>query len=621
MKNRTILSEVRDASYKQLCKSSILTKRYSKLRLRIMLNRGIKKILIKDIEAGFASGSYCCADRTLTFYYNKDKEPLTIEYIVENAEIFETMIHEAIHALLRNLRGTGLDRIMISKEIPGGTKNNEIFEIIGVGFNEGYTNWILETTGLESDSYDLLTEINRQIAMCIGSDAMMKLASCSHSKFFKRLNMSKVEGIQFLRQMDEIYYIEESIAEMFSMQDYLSEVIQYLSNPESKDDEYFKEIKQQEEMIEETAIYKQLFSEEILEQLYALYDQEAKGSNVTQEKLDVYKQLLETLDTEYIANEEKRIGILAEMVETKILQQLVEQKMDNPKTPEEFHRLWQILQSGKNVLNIYDSKCNAFKELRKKANSKLSQFVGQIYRNTQRIFQNGSITGQGLKRQCNNIAKLIGEEQFKSNHKIREAFINFIAQKSEHVAENRAMIRYIIKYDLYDKSSDLYTKRTKSGKYIIFCNGEVDGIIDENGISSRRYDEDEIEYVEDTDFEKLMIATNAFYEDKTKQGSEYADLYEIGKTFILEENGHHEFYDINDGKNPTVTRAEFTTSEPIRSMFEEERNIGNNEEHQQASKDIKRGQLIDNIRVVLNRKKNVEDSRQVISVTSTEIDR
>ena len=111
----------------------------------------------------------------------------------------------------------------------------------------------------------------------------------------------------------------------------------------------------------------------------------------------------------------------------------------------------------------------------------------------------------------------------------------------------------------------------------------------------------------------------------------YSNLYEIGKIFIYENNEHYEFFDIIDGENPTVKRAELLTQEPIRSIFEEDKNVTNlpvysensifariraqfakiiGREKVSSSKiqeDIQndvRKQLINSVRVVLDKKKD-----------------
>ena len=99
-----------------------------------------------------------------------------------------------------------------------------------------------------------------------------------------------------------------------------------------------------------------------------------------------------------------------------------------------------------------------------------------------------------------------------------------------------------------------------------------EGIIDEKGDCGRLVQDDDVEYSDNTDFSKLEMVKSRFYKHKMKQNT-YSNLYEIGKIFIYENNEHYEFFDIIDGENPTVKRAELLTQEPIRSIFEEEKNV------------------------------------------------
>lgn len=571
MENKKTLREIRKTAYEQLCKSDVLVKKYSKIGLKTLLHKGIKNV---NLEArainGKGAGAYSCEDRLLTIFYNQGEKKPTINTIKK--ELYETLIHEAIHATLRNYRGTGLDRLMIGKEIPGGALDNQRFEVIGVGFNEGYTNWILETTGLTATSYDFLTEINRQIALCIGQDRMISFSSGSHNELFRQLNMSKIEGTQFLRMLDEIYYAEDLEREMFELQEYLEDVISYLTNDENRTEEWLQELESQKQALRKNTIYKCLFSEEIQEKLDDLYGEEYDGIDTSADRLEIYKKLLEKLNTEYIEQEDEKISIIAGLVEDKILQKLVIKIMDDPETPEDMYRLLRVLDSGRDILSIYDSNSELLDDLLKDATEKLSPFMKKIYNEIEQMLQKGKITGHDLEKQCNNIIDLIGKDRFEDSFRIRNSLAGHIAKSTANIDENRAMINYIIKYNLYDQAAALSVQKTKSGTYIIFCNGVIDGIIDEKGHSGRLFQDDDVEYSDNTDFSKLEMVKSRFYKYKMKQNT-YSNLYEIGKIFIYENNEHYEFFDIIDGENPTVKRAELLTQEPIRSIFEEEKNV------------------------------------------------
>lgn len=144
--------------------------------LRMFLsNKAIKRRLDKNIQSLFfgdknrnALGTYDFIGKKINLYLG---ENVTQEEITNNKNI-STIIHEAVHALLRNRYGTGM--LFIKPVIDEGLQKIHTpkadFPEIGRGLNEGFTNWVVQQSGLETNSYVNLTEIISIIYTCIGAE-------------------------------------------------------------------------------------------------------------------------------------------------------------------------------------------------------------------------------------------------------------------------------------------------------------------------------------------------------------------------------------------------------------------------------------------------------------------
>ncbi len=136
----------------------------------------IKKVCITEKKKEITiCGRYDSKEESVTLFLEPEiLEEFSYMYIEDNDECRSTIVHEAIHALLkRNLNGTGL--LVLIKS------NDEI----GRAINEGYTEWILRKVGLGediSDLYEIFLNDVQKIELAIGEQNTMKLGK--RTKYF-----------------------------------------------------------------------------------------------------------------------------------------------------------------------------------------------------------------------------------------------------------------------------------------------------------------------------------------------------------------------------------------------------------------------------------------------------
>lgn len=96
---------------------------------------------------------------------------------------------------------------------------------------------------MRTTTYELLTSLNRQIEICLDEDKMAKFAKGNFSQIFKALNMEEAYGIEFFRQLDEIYYEERKIGDINRVANYIKTKIDFLQKETKLTEEEKKEKK------------------------------------------------------------------------------------------------------------------------------------------------------------------------------------------------------------------------------------------------------------------------------------------------------------------------------------------------------------------------------------------
>ncbi len=214
----------------------VFVKTFGKKFARKMLALNLEKVYTN--EKSDKGGYYDIKDFTITICKSgKNGELLKSKDIEEDDHLQETILHEAVHAILRQLKQKCNKMGIIS-----GTGIFEIYED-GIerarGFNEGLTNWIVEKAGIKTNTYKNLTNIAKQIEIAIGKEETMKICKGDvKGNVAKRLNMDFYECIEFLAINDHLYFEEKRMQKCEKVQEILAKIrnkdVLYISNEEIK---------------------------------------------------------------------------------------------------------------------------------------------------------------------------------------------------------------------------------------------------------------------------------------------------------------------------------------------------------------------------------------------------
>ena len=152
-------------------------------------------------------GYYLREDKSITICISgKDGNLLTPQDLDNNEVIKEVGLHECIHAILERtkkeckkygiIEGTGILEKRINNE------SNESYEI-GRGLNEGYTEWMCEKAGFETQAFKELVDFVRLIEFAIGTEKTMEFGKGNiNRRFPKLLNMS-IDSINYLLSVSD----------------------------------------------------------------------------------------------------------------------------------------------------------------------------------------------------------------------------------------------------------------------------------------------------------------------------------------------------------------------------------------------------------------------------------
>lgn len=219
---------------------------------------------------------------------------LTTEDIEQNQNIQATILHELIHAILRRTKlecqlygiesGTG-----ICEEYKNGTQ-------LGLGLNEGLTNWICKKAGVNVTGYKRLTNFVRILELATDEETIMRLGKGNVLKTMPRLlGVSKEKCINWLSKSDHIYVLEQQ-------NDYLISIKKILNDYRNLDN------LPKEEREEATRKYIELqrnpeYAETIYENPeYEEYLEEIDGEDTIEEEIEYINRKIEEYESQIEEN-------------------------------------------------------------------------------------------------------------------------------------------------------------------------------------------------------------------------------------------------------------------------------------------------------------------------------
>lgn len=196
-------------------KSRLFARTFGKGFAKEKLKLNLDKVYIDEFNSGIY-GCYKQKDKSITIYSQEPNKDISIEDIENSESIKETVLHEALHAILERT-----SRECALYDIDRGTGAGEVYKDkskLGTGLNEGLTTWILVKIGVKADGYLILLNTLNMLELAIGEEKVMRFGKGNiKGNIAKQLSMSYDEckdlltlldkELSRIRKLDEVNYI------------------------------------------------------------------------------------------------------------------------------------------------------------------------------------------------------------------------------------------------------------------------------------------------------------------------------------------------------------------------------------------------------------------------------
>lgn len=185
------------------------------------LNDNLREVYTNE-KSSTSSGYYDFADKSITLCESGVDDKLLAPEDIDSSENKKaTILHEAIHAILRKLKEECEEIGVV--DVTGIMESYKDDSELGRGLNEGLTNWIVEKAGLKPNGYETLTNVIRMLELAIGSERVMNLGKGSiHDNIQNTLGITEKDTTNLLVITDEYYNTSEIYEKMIEITSILS---------------------------------------------------------------------------------------------------------------------------------------------------------------------------------------------------------------------------------------------------------------------------------------------------------------------------------------------------------------------------------------------------------------
>lgn len=573
------LEEFKEIVYEYFKKNNFLGMFLSDREIKRRLDKNIKNLYIGDRNRN-ALGSYNFFEKTINLYLGENIEK---DELVSDKNI-STIIHEAVHALFKHRYGTGM--LFIKPKIDDGLQKifspKADFSEIGRGLNEGFTNWVVQQSGIETNSYRNLTEIISIIYTCIGAEKMIPFASCNYKKICNSLHMSTNFGIEFIRQTDELSFLEERLGKINDILAYF-EGMQKILQTRNKE-EYEELIKKYGDLVESDILSDILEPEEKEKMIQILLGEDLLDESKTEEVSKFIYDKMEILKEIWKGPEILRKNYLISDIIDKLLQSFILNRLEEPETLEEYERLSEVLESIRYLINKNEIKeePNLWKEISTRINTRTNEALKTILDASREEIKNGTISGSFFEQELKKLITLYSlDRDPETLANGVSSFINLITKNSNFPQEQKTLIKYAISNNRVKDLPHLSIRTTKSGKSIILNGSLMIGVIDRRKDDfvqykkSFRLEKDE-SYKDkadwtiniDTDINSLARKFEELRNIKMKENPD-TKIYILEGIVAFQTKEGYQFYEVTEGKDAGIVPAQFNTAQFVESMVEE----------------------------------------------------
>ena len=581
MSNQISLEELKQIVYKYFEKNNFLKMFLSDREIKNRLDKNIINLFLGDKNRSVL-GSYDCTKKTINLFLgeNVEKDELLSEKNIE------TIIHEAVHALFRHRYGTGMFFIkpIIDEGLQRIFNPKADFPEIGRGLNEGFTNWVVQQSGLETNSYINLTEIISIIYACIGAEKMIPFASCNYKKICNSLHMSRDFGIEFIRQADELSFSERKLGK-------INDILAYFTGMQkvfqTRNKEEYKELLKNYGNLAKLDIFSDIIEPEEQEKMIqVLLGEDLPNESTIEEISKFIYDKIEMIEERWKKPEVLRKKYLVSSVIDKLSQSLILNRLDEPETIEDYEKLAEILDSIRFLIkeNEIEEVPESCIEIGTKINTISNEALRSILDATREETKNGTISSSFFEQELKKLITLYsldGRPETLENG--ISSFINLITENSNLPQEQKILIKYAISNNRVKDLPHLSIRTTKSGKSIILNGSLMIGVIDKRKDDFVQYkksfrlekgenykDKADWTISMDTDISSLARQFEKLKNKKMKENPD-TKIYILEGIVAFQTKDGYQFYEVTEGKDAGIIPAKFNTDKFIESMIEERR--------------------------------------------------
>lgn len=223
MENEEIRQYLIDFVVKTLSECDAFSRIYGKEFVEGQLNKNVEKVITNVFSERKVKAAYNPTIKAIILLSDsKDSPPMTIQDIEGNKILKHNILHEALHAIFelnkeehqsKGLKcGIGLDEVYLDGKQ------------VGIGLNEGLTEWICQKAGYGCVSYFSEYNIVRLLELAIGEENVMRLAQGNiNGSAEQLLGLEREEYLYVLSLIDKIY---DNEIEAFSIEDDIDNTLQ-----------------------------------------------------------------------------------------------------------------------------------------------------------------------------------------------------------------------------------------------------------------------------------------------------------------------------------------------------------------------------------------------------------
>ena len=336
------------------------------------------------------SGCYKQKDSSIHFYTKEETERLTsLDFTEENGKL-ATLVHESVHAILEKTK-----QFCNKHKIYAGTGIQEFYNNeteLGRGLNEGFTNWVVEKVGIQTNSYTELTSFIKQIELGIGEKKVMQLGKGDiRGNIAKILNLNNIQDcVTYLAKADSVYWQNEKINNLKIIYNVLGNYINRVNkNPEIQEEamaEYRKLIKSN-----------QLYIHEVMKLGYRISPEDItnKEGFKINELRDHFHELIEQEKGIQVNNINEFESMTFEKYLKKDFEEVVKSPIISKDDMQKFSEYFNLLKSTQNKANTEKSEIDIFKENFKEVQQR---YYSQVYNKLTEDYQSGKLTGETIKQ-------------------------------------------------------------------------------------------------------------------------------------------------------------------------------------------------------------------------------